>query len=401
MMKHNYLIIGESDSRRVELFKEALTKRGFMEPRVVSYLELISGSKKLNELIESGDVVRIESPGKDFEVERALLRLGCETSGSSFNARSQANNAVRVGSLTQQEVSELVFDRGLILPQSQWYRGWCFILKLISDQLAASRKHFVMNSPEEVAVLFDKSECQLILGRTGIRMPALLGQISSFEELQLLMESTRSNRVFLKPAHGSSASGIVAYQASKGKHRARSTVEVVAKENAVNLYNSRKVRTYTSREDIETLVNALCAHNLIVQKWYPKASINKKVFDLRVLVVGGRSRHVVVRESKSPFTNLHLLNGRGQLSIVKEALGEERYAALLGSCESAARAFPNCLYVGVDVLISSDFQSHAIAEVNAFGDLLPGILCDGISTYEAELDAMSDFIVSHSGAAYV
>lgn len=406
-MKSNYLIIGESGSRRVVQFKDAMARRGLTGPRVVSYLDFISGSVLLNELVEPGDVVRIESPGKEFEVERALLRLGVQQgmreNSVSSNGRQQAQNADVCSNrtLTEREVDTLTFDRGLILPQSQWYRGWCAFLHMISGQLTESRPHTVMNSPSEIAILFDKAQSQRLLESKGVRMPALLGAVSSFEHLLELMESKRCHRVFLKPAHGSSASGVVAYQFSKGKHRAISTVELVEASNGLKLYNSRKVRSYFVLEEIRTLVDELCAHNLLVQKWYPKASINNKVFDLRVLVVSGKSRHVAVRESKTPFTNLHLLNARGQLSTVQEVLGEECYASVLETCERAASVFSNCLYVGVDVLISSDFKSHSVAEVNAFGDLLPGILCDGVSTYEAELDAMSDFASKCSGTVYV
>jgi len=382
--KNKYVIVGESDSRRVQLFKDAVVERGEDEPRVVSFLDLISGTKRLESVIESGDVVRIESPGKDFEVERALLRLGIQS-----------------GSLTHQELESLCFDRGLILPQSQWYRGWCSVLGTISEQLRKSRPHILMNSPEEIAILFDKQKCQEMLVSQGVRMPAALGVASDFDNLLELMNEHNCKRVFLKPAHGSSASGIVAYEFSGDKHKAISTVELVDSDGRLKLYNSRKVRSYSSYEQVKTLVDALCAHNVFVQKWYPKANIGGKVFDLRVVVVNGKSRHVVVRESKTPFTNLHLLNARGQLSVVQDALGADRCAAVLATAEKAAHVFPNCLYVGVDVLISSDFRNHAVAEVNAFGDLLPGVLCDGISTYAAELNAVNDFGAKLSGAIYV
>jgi hypothetical protein len=50
-----------------------------------------------------------------------------------------------------------------------------------------------------------------------------------------------------------------------------------------------------------------------------------------------------------------------------------------------ARCFPNSLYAGIDLLIEASFRSHAIAEVNAFGDLLPGIMHEGHDTYGAEI----------------
>ncbi len=50
--------------------------------------------------------------------------------------------------------------------------------------------------------------------------------------------------------------------------------------------------------------------------------------------------------------------------------------------------FPTSHYAGVDLLFTPSYRHHAVLEINAFGDLLPGILCDGLDTYEAELSAL-------------
>jgi hypothetical protein len=50
------------------------------------------------------------------------------------------------------------------------------------------------------------------------------------------------------------------------------------------------------------------------------------------------------------------------------------------------RCFPRSLHGGVDLLIGTDLRAHAVLEVNAFGDLLPGVTCDGLDTYEAEIE---------------
>ncbi len=396
MAKKRFIVVGEPESRRVQLFSEAVTFRGDGDVLVVSYLDLIAGATCLESVVRNGDVVRLESPGKNFELERELLRLGTGERFSSTAPPPAAENATATdtfafpvnGELSDRQIDSLVFDRGLILPQQQWYRGWCSVLNFIAAQLLKSESHILMNAPDEIALLFDKIRCHDLLSAAGVAVPQSFGTISNFDELLQIMASQNCRRVFLKPAHGSSASGIVAYENSGMKHRAVSTVETVSCAGDLKLYNSRKVRTYANYQDIREVVNGLCQHNLFVQKWYPKASIGNKVFDLRVLVVAGKSRHVVVRESKTPFTNLHLLNSRGQLSSVRNALGEDRFNAVLATCEKAAALFPKCLYVGVDVLIGSDFRGHAVAEVNAFGDLLPGIMCDGLSTYEAEIDAV-------------
>jgi hypothetical protein len=112
------------------------------------------------------------------------------------------------------------------------------------------------------------------------------------------------------------------------------------------------------------------------------------VIDLRVVVIGGRARHVVVRASRGPLTNLHLGNARGDLAELRRVAGPQ-YEAGLASCERAAACFPRTLMVGVDLMFSPDFRRHAVAEVNAFGDLLPRLMLDGRDTYSEQLAAVA------------
>ena len=59
-------------------------------------------------------------------------------------------------------------------------------------------------------------------------------------------------------------------------------------------------------------------------------------------------------------------------------------------CESAALCFPKSHYIAVDIMINSGHSRFAVAEVNAFGDLIPNILSKGDDTYTAELRAFCD-----------
>lgn len=403
------VLIG-TEGRRFDSFKTALSKFGIKDSVVVSYLDLLSGCD-LRRVIGEGDLVRIESPGKDFEVERALLRLGAEgvrgrqsskerlvSSGaeshgerlvSSEGERQPSKRVVsELPPLSVGEVDALQFDKGLILPQAQWYYSWCQLMETIESQLDQCPPHLLMNDPVSIKTMFNKIECLRLFRSAGLATPGYLGGINGFDSLSELMDENNCRRVFVKPAHSSSASGIVAYQRSGNKHLATTTVETVYENGFAKLYNSRRVRRIESIDEIRRLIDNLSVNNLYVEKWFPKAGLNGKTFDLRVLVVGGQSRHVVVRTSRTPFTNLHLLNGRGQLSAVKKLLGEEHFNAILGSCETAAKLFPSCIHAGVDVLVGADLKTHAVPEVNAFGDLLPGIVFDGMDTYECELNAM-------------
>lgn len=372
-----------TEGRRLDLFRNTLEQseygQSFEGIVVVPFRGVIRGAIELPDLIESGDVVRIESPGKDLELERDLLRLGISCMSDDCDSR---------GSLSHEDLDALQFDHGLILSQRQWYRGWCRLLNLVDEQLKASAPHMVMNSASEIETLFDKVKCHELFRLAEINTTKLLGPVHGFNELVALMDRNECNRVFVKPAHSSSASGIVAFERSENRQVASTTVEAVSTRGKTSIYNTRRVRRIYDVQEIRTLIDLLGEHNLFAEKWYPKAGLNGKRFDLRVVTVDGECRNVVVRESHTPFTNLHLLNGRGQLQSARAAMGESLWGEVMNSCRRVAGVFSDCLYLGIDVLIGSDMRSHVISEANAFGDLLPGILCDGLSTYEWELKAI-------------
>ena len=60
------------------------------------------------------------------------------------------------------------------------------------------------------------------------------------------------------------------------------------------------------------------------------------------------------------------------------------------NCARAAACFPGSLHAGVDLLIGTGWRRHMVAEVNAFGDLLPGIRdAAGRDSYAAQLHALA------------
>ena len=217
-----------------------------------------------------------------------------------------------------------------------------------------------------------------------------LGMVRSFAELLARMEATGLRRVFVKLACGSSASGVVAFRTGGARLQAITTVELERRDGELRLYNSRRLRTYETAADIVPLIDALCREGVQVEEWVPKAAFEGEVFDLRVLVIGGEVCHVMPRLSRQPMTNLHLLNRRGDLERLRSEVPPECWVAALETARRAAGLFPRCLHVGVDLLLTPSFRRHAVLEANAFGDLLPGALCNGLSTYEAELVALSD-----------
>lgn len=88
------------------------------------------------------------------------------------------------------------------------------------------------------------------------------------------------------------------------------------------------------------------------------------------------------------MTNLHLGNARGDLAELRVAAGPAAWSAAMETCERVAACFPGSLHVGIDLMFLIGWRRHAVAEVNAFGDLLPGVLADGRDSYAEQVHAL-------------
>ncbi|MGY0235626.1 STM4014 family protein [Longispora urticae] len=211
---------------------------------------------------------------------------------------------------------------------------------------------------------------------------------AGWEPLRDAMDAVGWSRVFVKPRHGSSASGVLALRRAPGRTWATTSVELVRDGGRVRLFNSLRVRTYRDERDVAAIVDHLAPDGLHVERWFPKAGLDGRTVDLRVLVLAGRPGHVVVRASHSPMTNLHLGGARGDLDALRRAAGPDAYAAAMATCARVAAQFPGSPHVGVDLMFAPGWTRHAVAEVNAFGDLLPGLLVDGRDPYETQAAAL-------------
>jgi hypothetical protein len=372
-----FVVVGNLGCPRVAGFQAALARSGLPPAALLSYADLIAGRDSLERHVVAGSVVRLESPGRDWEVEKMLLAAGADEHDCDGPTRLPAEDALR-----------LTFDKGRIWHPRQWYLGFRAVLRRIDEQLSRCPPHRMLEPPADVELLFDKPRCQELLASRGVPVPRGLGPVRSYEELRSRMRAAGLPSVFVKLAHGSSASGVVAYRTSGSRHEAITTVEMVRSGGELLLYNSRLIRHYRDLGEVACLIDALAREGVQAEEWRPKAALGEHVFDLRVLVIGGAARHVVVRTSKTPMTNLHLGNKRGDPDAVCARMGDEAWAEAMRTCERAAAAFPGSLHVGVDLLIAPDFRRHAVLEANAFGDLLPGVLIEGVDTYEAEVRAV-------------
>ncbi|MFI9638615.1 STM4014 family protein [Micromonospora sp. NPDC051925] len=339
-------VVGNPDNRRVMLFRRAVRDAGLPDPAVLPWAQVLTGAAP-----PAGDaLVRVDSPGEDPEVDR-LLR------GAAIPAR-----------------------HGELVGLADTYTG----LVAGMGRVAAGGAT-LLNHPDDVAALCDKRRCHALLSAAGVPVPAALPPVGDYPQLRAAMAAAGWHRVFVKPAHGSSAAGVIALAVGPRRVQAVTTIETTPD----GLFNSLRLRRYDDEATVAALVDRLAPEGLHVERWLPKAGLADRVVDLRVVVVAGRPSHAVVRAARGPLTNLHLGNARGDLGALRTAAGPAAWSAAMETCERAAACFPRSLHVGVDLMFLVGWRRHAVAEVNAFGDLLPGVLADGRDTYAEQVHALT------------
>ncbi len=368
-----FALLANPGSERALGFIAACRSRGLPEPLLVGWWDLLSNSPDVHKHFWEADALRIETPAGDPGVERFLLAHGAEEA---------ASEPVAYPSMDAGECFELDDDQGELRYQRQWYLGLRRALEalgLIGDQYGLP----VMNDSAEIIRMFDKEITRKVLSSAGVPVVPSAGLFCrNFEVLADLMNALGWDRIFLKPCHGSSASGVMAISRnSKGRWQAVTS----AKLEGARIRNSKTPLCLTDLDEIRSTVNAVGQQRAIVERWFPKLGIGGRTCDFRILVIAGRARHVAVRSSSTPITNLHLRNRRGDLQAVIDKIGRPAWQEALATAEAAAACFPACHYCGVDLMIGAGNHRSVVAELNAFGDHLHRELWEGLNPWEAEL----------------
>ncbi|WP_405827450.1 STM4014 family protein [Streptomyces sp. NBC_01176] len=347
-----WAVVANGENRRVALFTAAAEGAGHATPRVVEWRDVL---REGGHAFADDEIVRLDSPGENAEVDRLLRGVD---------------------------------DPTRVEGSARWYARFL-------EGVASLRGGRRLDAPEDLAVLFDKRLCHAHLRRADVPVPVSptsgdTAAAGDWSAVRARMAEAGLRRAFVKLAHGSSASGVLAVETTTaGRVRATTSVEVADGR----LHNSLRVRHYTDESEIAAIVDRLAPDGLHIERWLPKASLGNRSADLRVLVVAGRATHAVVRTSRFPLTNLHLGGTRGDLTAVR-ALAGDRWGQALAICEQAAACFPATLCVGVDLLPAVGWRRFAVGEVNAFGDLLPRLTglpggpAEGLDTYAAQIAAL-------------
>jgi hypothetical protein len=92
--------------------------------------------------------------------------------------------------------------------------------------------------------------------------------------------------------------------------------------------------------------------------------------------------------SRSPITNLHLLNQRSEVAPLQQKMSDEAWQSVSATCLKVAGLFPKCTYVALDVAVDSSLKNHVVLEVNAFGDFVKDVWHRGLSPYDCEIQAL-------------
>jgi hypothetical protein len=363
-----FAILGNPSSRRVTSFTRAAHGAGLDDPLVVSWLDLADDAERaLAGLPDAPLWVRIESFGEDFEVERALLRRGSH--------RAPAGSVV----LDLAQIAALRPDHGRIVAPRQAHEGFLAVLDDVDRVLTRRRAWRLMTPTWAIREMFDKGATSARLAALGVPVPRSRNGAPSAGALREALRAEGAMRVWVKLRCGSSASCLALWILS-----ATETLITTMEAARGGYYNSKRVRRYGRRDDIDRAVGFLLGEGAHIEDDVPKATIKDRWVDARVLVIGGEPRFVVVRASRYPITNLHLGAARADPDELVRRCAPGAFEAALESSRVVARAY-GALHVGVDVAILKDFSSHRILEANAFGDLLHGVTKDGMDPYAWEI----------------
>lgn len=362
-MEIPFILLGAAGGKRVRLMQAARHALGLAPALVVEWRDCLAHPDLLDAAFSQSCIFKIESPGDDPAVHHLLLQQGCRALGLPSPSQLQYGEVSLSGA---------------------WFAGLSGAMQGIAAQLARAPQVRVLNAPDEILTMTDKLRCQQHLQAHGVPTPLQLGPIDGHAHLRALLDAQGLDRVFVKARYGSSASGVIAYRRNRrGAEQATTSAQLVQGAGGARLYNVKRLRRYTARADIEQLVDLLAGQGAYAEAWLPKPRHGNGHYDVRILTLGAKPAHRVARVGAAMMTNLHLDNQRADVDALLDAADQ---AALAQVARQAAFAFPRSHVIGLDI-VARRGQAHVL-EANAFGDLLPGLLHQGLDSYGGQLQAL-------------
>lgn len=307
------VLIGQSGTKRTDFFRKAATQSG-----------IIVDLKEWNSLDEN------------------------------VNLDEFSNTIVKIDPPSYETISLLSMQTQLITYQN--------ILQKL--QMADCR---FLNTPKAICQMLDKRSTKNILQSNNVPVTRMFDEeITDSAHLLELMKQKRCYAVFVKPRFFSGAAGVAALRLHPIRNEMIlfSSCHLIDKE----LINTKKILKLTDRHEIVKLLDALLALDCVIERWHSKAEHQGKSYDLRVVWQFGQAAHIVVRQAKSPITNLHLNNQA--MDIRDLHLKESVFYDINDLCQKAVSLFPGLSMAGIDVMLDRNTLKPRIIEMNGQGDLV-------------------------------
>lgn len=251
------------------------------------------------------------------------------------------------------------------------------------------------NHPWGVKCLLDKRECKRHLRKSGAAVTETLTDgVDTVEQLLEDMEQSHMSQVFLKPVRGSGAAGVAAfrYQRKTGQM----VLYTCGLEDPLTgrLVNTKRLRRFTDRREILSLLDRLLGLDCMAERWYAKAECQGLSYDLRAVVQDGQVDFMLARLSRGPVTNLHLNNRPLGMSELGLPLAVREQTEDL--CRKAAGCFHGVRGVGVDVLLEKGSLRPRIIEMNGQGDLIYQDIYKENIIYRHQAEMMKEWLYGDS-----
>ena len=235
--------------------------------------------------------------------------------------------------------------------------------------LEGEQKLTFLNHPEAIICLLDKRVCKRCLQSRGIPVTeTLLESVSHPEQLLEAMEREQMSQVFLKPVRGSGAAGAAAFRYQRKTGQMVLYTCSMEDPDTGRLVNTKRLRRFTDRKQILSLIRRLTALDCMAERWYPKAEHKGYSYDLRAVVQEGRLDYLLARLSDGPITNLHLNNRPLDTDML--GLPASVLEAVAKISVTAAGQYPGLVSAGIDILLERGSLRPRIIEMNGQGDLI-------------------------------
>ena len=287
-------------------------------------------------------------------------------------------------------------------------------------ELGKKRQITFLNKPEDILALLDKRACKRRLAEAGIPVTEELDGIGravfpmaetldgvgravlpvaetldGVGRADLLLDSMERRRifqVFIKPVCGSGAAGAAAFRWQP--RSGRMILYTCAMENPETgrLVNTKRLRRFTDRKQVLSMIGRLLELGCIVERWYAKAEHNGFSYDLRAVVQDGRMDFILARLSSGPITNLHLNNHPlkgNELGLPCHVMEDVEQL-----CIRAAGCYPELRSVGIDVLLEKGSLRPRIIELNGQGDLIYQDIYDQNRIYLHQAEMMKEWLMA-------